>query len=61
MELSKLGIQIPASVHSALKHRAVDERKPVRDIVLEALEAYGFEMPEGAIGDRRGQRGREKC
>lgn len=51
-----LQVQVPAVTKRALGQRALDDREPIRMIVLRALKAYGLEVPADAIQDRRKQR-----
>lgn len=51
-----LQVQLPAVTKRALGQRALDDREPIRMIVLRALKAYGLEVPADAIQDRRKQR-----
>lgn len=48
-----LQIQVPSATKQALAMRAVMTREPIRMVVLRALDAYGVEVPDGAIQDRR--------
>jgi hypothetical protein len=52
-----LQIQVPSATKQDLALRAVKAREPIRMVVLRALDAYGVEVPEGAIQDRRRNRG----
>ena len=51
-----LQVQVPAVTKRALGQRALDDREPIRMIVLRALKAYGLDVPADAIQDRRKQR-----
>ncbi len=51
-----LQVQVPAVTKRDLGQRALDEREPIRMIVLRALKAYGVTVPADAIHDRRKQR-----
>lgn len=51
-----LQVQVPAITKRDLGQRALDEREPIRMIVLRALRAYGVAVPADAIHDRRKQR-----
>jgi hypothetical protein len=51
-----LQVQVPAVTKRDLGQRALDEREPIRMIVLRALKAYGVAVPADAIQDRRKQR-----
>jgi hypothetical protein len=51
-----LQIQVPAITKRDLGQRSLDQREPIRMIVLRALRAYGVIVPEKAIYDRRKQR-----
>lgn len=51
-----LQIQVPSITKRALGQRALDQREPIRMIVLRALLAYGVTVPADAIYDRRKQR-----
>lgn len=48
-----LQIQVPAVTKRDLGQRALDNREPIRMIVLRALQAYGVKVPTDAISDRR--------
>lgn len=48
-----LQIQVPTETKQALERRAVDDRVPMRVIVLRALSTYGIAVPPDAIRDRR--------
>ncbi len=51
-----LQIQVPSITKRDLGQRALDQREPIRMIVLRALKAYGVPVPADAIHDRRKQR-----
>lgn len=51
-----LQIQVPAATKRDLGQRSLDQREPIRMIVLRALQAYGVAVPADAIHDRRKQR-----
>lgn len=51
-----LQIQVPSVTKRDLGQRALDQREPIRMIVLRALQAYGVTVPADAIHDRRKQR-----
>jgi hypothetical protein len=51
-----LQVQVPAVTKRDLGQRSLDEREPIRMIVLRALKAYGVAVPADAIHDRRKQR-----
>jgi hypothetical protein len=51
-----LQIQVPSITKRDLGQRALDQREPIRMIVLRALKAYGVTVPADAIHDRRRQR-----
>jgi hypothetical protein len=48
-----LQVQVPTETKQALERRAVDDRVPMRVIVLRALSTYGIAVPSEAIRDRR--------
>ena len=48
-----LQIQVPSTTKHDLALRAVMSREPIRMVVLRALRAYGVDVPEEAIQDRR--------
>jgi hypothetical protein len=48
-----LQVQVPTETKQALERRAVDDRVPMRVIVLRALSTYGIPVPPEAIRDRR--------
>ena len=52
-----LQIQVPAATKLDIALKAVQARVSIRMYVLEALAAYGVDVPEGAIQDRRRKRG----
>jgi hypothetical protein len=39
---ARLAVNIPTRVHRALKLRAIDQGRPMRDLVLEIFAAAGF-------------------
>lgn len=51
-----LQVQVPSVTKRDLGQRALDQREPIRMIVLRALQAYGVKVPADAIHDRRKQR-----
>jgi uncharacterized protein YbaA (DUF1428 family) len=51
-----LQIQVPSATKQDLALKAVKAREPIRMVVLRALEAYGVDVPKGAIQDRRRNR-----
>ena len=54
MELDEhLQVQVPTQTKQALERRAVEERVPMRVVVLRALSKYGITVPSEAIRDRR--------
>jgi hypothetical protein len=52
-----LQIQVPAATKLDIALKAVQARVSIRMFVLKALAAYGIDVPEGAIRDRRRTRG----
>ena len=52
----QLQIQVPSATKRDLGQRSLDQREPIRMIVLKALQAYGVMVPADAIHDRRKQR-----
>ena len=52
-----LQVQVPSVTKLDLAVRAAKAREPIRMVVLRALDAYGVEVPSGAIQDRRRNRG----
>ncbi|HEX8418739.1 MAG TPA: hypothetical protein VF638_01850 [Sphingomonas sp.] len=46
---------MPSATKRDLGQRALDQREPIRMIVLRALKAYGVTVPADAIHDRRKQ------
>ncbi|WP_188053931.1 hypothetical protein [Sphingosinithalassobacter sp. CS137] len=48
-----LQVQVPTETKQALERRAVDDRVPMRVVVLRALSTYGIAVPQEAIRDRR--------
>ena len=53
---STLQIFLPAATKRAIALRAAETGETVRVIVLRALNAYGYQVPEDALVDRRRQR-----
>lgn len=53
----KLTVSLPASVLRQLKARMATHDTTLRALVLEALAAAGYAVPEGEIRDRRRERG----
>jgi hypothetical protein len=51
-----LQIQVPSITKRDLGQRSLDQREPIRMIVLRALKAYGVTVPADAIHDRRKHR-----
>lgn len=52
-----LQVQVPSATKLDLAVKAAKAREPIRMVVLRALDAYGVEVPSGAIQDRRRNRG----
>lgn len=48
-----LQIQVPSATKYDLGLKALNEREPIRMVVLRALKAYGINVPSDAICDRR--------
>lgn len=48
-----LQVQIPAATKRALLMRAAETGTPMRVLVLDALKAAGFPVPQHALVDRR--------
>ena len=48
-----LQIQVPSETKYDLGLKSLNEREPVRMVVLRALKAYGIDVPPDAICDRR--------
>lgn len=48
-----LQVQIPAATKRALLIRAAETGTPMRVLVLDALKASGFPVPQHALVDRR--------
>ncbi len=48
-----LQIQVPTETKYDLGLKALNDREPVRMVVLRALKAYGINVPSDAICDRR--------
>ncbi|RYY28725.1 MAG: hypothetical protein EOP62_02400 [Sphingomonadales bacterium] len=48
-----LQVQVPTETKQALERRAVEERVPIRVVVLRALSRDGIAVPSEAIRDRR--------
>ena len=48
-----LQVQVPTETKQALERRAVDDRVPMRVVVLRALSTYGIPVPSEAMRDRR--------
>ncbi len=48
-----LQVQVPAATKRAIHIRSAETGDPMRVVVLKALAAYGFPVPEQALVDRR--------
>ena len=48
-----LQVQVPAATKRAIHIRSAETGDPMRVLVLKALAAYGFPVPEHALVDRR--------
>ena len=48
-----LQLMVPDETLRALKHAAVDAGTTVRALVLEAVRASGYPVPDSELGDRR--------
>lgn len=48
-----LQIQVPSTTKHDLAVKAASAREPIRVLVLKALQAYGIDVPDEAIQDRR--------
>ena len=48
-----LQVQVPAATKRAIHIRSAETGAPMRVLVLKALAAYGFPVPEEALVDRR--------
>lgn len=48
-----LQVQVPAATKRAIHIRSAETGDPMRVLVLKALAAYGFPVPEDALVDRR--------
>jgi hypothetical protein len=48
-----LQVQVPAATKRAIHIRSAETGDPMRLLVLKALAAYGFPVPEDALVDRR--------
>lgn len=48
-----LQLMVPEETMRALKHAAVDAETTVRALVLEAVRAAGYPVPDSELGDRR--------
>lgn len=62
-EARQVMVSFPMSepVHFALKTRALQERTTVKAIVMKALKAFGLNVPDDELIDRRaGRAGRPK-
>jgi hypothetical protein len=49
----QLSVVLPASIVRAVKIRAAEDGGTLREIVLRALKADGFKVPDREIADRR--------
>ena len=56
-EEEHLQIQVPSETKYDLGLKALNEREPIRMVVLRALKNYGIEVPSDAIRDRRKRSG----
>ncbi len=52
-EEEHLQIQVPSETKYDLGLKALNEREPIRMVVLKALKNYGISVPSDAICDRR--------
>lgn len=62
-EARQVMVSFPMSepVHFALKTRALQERTTVKAVVMKALKAFGLDVPDNELIDRRaGRAGRPK-
>jgi hypothetical protein len=50
---SPLQLVLPADLVRALKVSAAEQGTTVRHLVLQALNAAGWKVPQGELGDRR--------
>ncbi|GAA5061305.1 hypothetical protein GCM10023208_30500 [Erythrobacter westpacificensis] len=50
-----LQVQVPTETKQALERHAVQERVPMRVVVLRALSKYGISVPADSMVDRRKQ------
>jgi hypothetical protein len=50
-----LQVQVPATTKRAIHIRSAETGDPMRVLVLKALAAYGFPVPDQALVDRRKQ------
>ena len=48
-----LQVQVPAATKRAIHIRSAETGDPMRVLVLKALAAYGFPVPDEALVDRR--------
>ena len=53
LDEATLQVQIPTSTKRAIHIRSAETGDPMRLLVLKALVAYGFPVPEEALVDRR--------
>jgi hypothetical protein len=57
---AQLSVVLPASIVRAVKIRAAERGETVRAIVLHALKADGFKIPNREITDRRAEANRRR-
>jgi hypothetical protein len=54
-EEAQLSVVLPADIVRAVKIRAAEKGETLRAVVLRALKADGFKVPEREITDRRAE------
>jgi hypothetical protein len=57
---SQLSVVLPAGVVRAMKHRAVEKGETLRQTVLRALRADGFQIAARDMVDRRAEANRRR-
>lgn len=57
---AQLSVVLPASIVRAVKIRAAENGETLRAVVLRALKADGFKVPDREIADRRAEANRRR-
>jgi hypothetical protein len=59
-EEEQLSVVLPADIVRAVKIRAAENGETLRAVVLRALKADGFKVPDREIADRRAEANRRR-